>query len=189
MLVSFKINVRKHKKLIPDYLCGSVVKVINMMHNCRNLKQFNKLKSSYVDKWFTSDNMKEFGVYFSKQSIDSRWNKWHLFNRNCELSITNSLIESYNNQIKTEFTGHEYYHLVPAFEKFNSLPEKTLILNTRTRQNKKIVNILVEDEDFNTSLLNKILASTQRMIGLFSLIFVHFSNDFFRAFFNFFMCY
>ena len=93
------------------------------MHNCRNQEQFDKLKRSHVDKWLTRDNMKEFGAYFSKQWIDSHWNKWKLFNRQCGLSITNSPIESYNNQIKTEFTEREYYHLVPAFEIFDSLIE------------------------------------------------------------------
>ena len=48
--------------------------------------------------------MKEFGQYFSKQWINSHWNKWQLFKRACGLSITNSPIKSYKNQIKTEFT-------------------------------------------------------------------------------------
>ena len=38
-----KLNVRKRKKLIPGFLYGSVQKVINMMHSCRNREQFDKI--------------------------------------------------------------------------------------------------------------------------------------------------
>ena len=43
-----KLNVRKHKKLIPDFLYGCVKKVINMMHNCRSREQFDKIVNHYV---------------------------------------------------------------------------------------------------------------------------------------------
>ena len=75
-----KFYIRKHKKLIPEYMYEKTMNVIDRMHTCKSVGELKKL----VD------------ANFKAQCLDSRFNEWQLF-------LTNSPIESYNGRIKGDF--------------------------------------------------------------------------------------
>ena len=76
-----KLNIRKHKNLIPVNMYFKVIRTIDAMHNCRSYEQLDKIVSLNVEKWITMKTMKEFGLYFKTQWINSKFNKWQLFQR------------------------------------------------------------------------------------------------------------
>ena len=115
---------------------SKVMRTIDAMHNCRSYEQLDKIVSLNVEKWITMKTMKEFGLYFKTQWINSKFNKWQLLQRDLGLAITNSPLESYNGRIKNDFTDRTYFNLVPAFKKlerlieFDSLEESIFITKT-----------------------------------------------------------
>jgi hypothetical protein len=62
-----KLNVRKHKKLIPVNMYSKVMRVLDSMHNCKSMEQLNILIELNVNKWITMKTMRKFGKYFQSQ--------------------------------------------------------------------------------------------------------------------------
>ncbi len=116
-----KLNIRKHKNLIPEIMYRKVLATIDAMHNTKSQEEFDTLVNLHVPKWLTMPHLENFGKYFQAQWLDSVFNKWQLFHRKIGFAATNSPIESYNNRIKTDFTKRQHFNIVPALRVFRKL--------------------------------------------------------------------
>ena len=118
-----KMNVRKHKNLIPNERYQNVLNDINALHNSKCQASYNLLLKMTLQKWLKNSQLLDFVNYFKKQWLDSVFNSWQIYLTPAGYAHTNSPIESYNNTIKAHFTNRIKYHMIPALEVFQTCIE------------------------------------------------------------------
>ena len=77
---------------------------ISKLHDCLSQAEFDKTFRITSAAWNKDPELRGFSAYFSSNWVNSNFNKWQIFWTDAGMSHTNSPIESFNNQIKTEFT-------------------------------------------------------------------------------------
>ena len=112
------------------------------MHNSRDALDF-KCKFLLIEAKWKSWNLINFAKYFRKQWVESKFNKWCVFNTPKGYSTTNNPIESYNNTIKRFFTNRVRLNVVTALEAFEEAVKYESSINNIFETTKKVKPYLV----------------------------------------------
>ena len=136
-----KMNVRKHKNLIPDALYKETLNQLNKLHMCQCEASFKILLKLTLAKWFKSD-MTKFSDYFTKQWVNSNFKNWMIFLTPAGYAHTNNPVENYNCIIKSCFTNRVKFNILPAVEKFQEViayeSNKVRVMNLEGKVTKAI---------------------------------------------------
>lgn len=100
---------------MPAESYNQVVIQINDLHKCTCEGSYKLLLQKTLSSW---KKFEAFKNYFTKVWINSPFCNWQIFIKPPGFSGSNSPIESYNNQTKSQFTNRLSYHMIPALEVF-----------------------------------------------------------------------
>ena len=73
-----KLNVKKHKKLIPHELYETTMTDVTRLHRTNSKANFDNLVLELNEKW-TNSNMVAFKDYFNKQWLNSDFKTWAIY--------------------------------------------------------------------------------------------------------------
>ncbi len=116
-----KLNVRKHKTLIPADKYVTVCTEINKLHSCICEASYKILLKMTLLKWSKDPQLVKFRHYFKKQWVVSKFSNWQIFSTPAGYAHTNNPVEQYNRTIKADFTDRVKYHMQPAIQVFKRL--------------------------------------------------------------------
>ncbi len=97
-------------KASKDELSGNkhrdaMLKDITSLHMSLSQQEFDCKWTTVFNHWMVTST--EFALYFHKQWVEGRFNKWKVFNSPAGCATTNNSLESFNTMLKKCFMDHK----------------------------------------------------------------------------------